>query len=478
MKRYLYIFISLAVALMSTSCELLFPEPVASFTYDGVSVKSIGESSAEIEVLDPRVELDGVRLEGVSVWLSYEGVDVLGPARTEDGVAYFILSDLTPSTEYTVYLNFDAGENGSKSVEITKFTTKEHVPVCAVQCGCDIEAYGLYANVVFSDVAYLVDGQPSEIFRLRLEYARANSEEWIGCDFTSEVIMQGVFEQRVPFEDNILEENRSYKLRLMLYPKSEEFEPMSSEVYSFKTVTANWSAEFYELTVEAEGGNLLLECDIPTFYVDDMVIPGYVDLKYQFCFADNDNSHAGCVDAVCAEGKMSVAIPLTSFNQGATYNFSCRLEINDMNVMDSTSVEFTIPKAETPAPPTPPISGDADTSDIAGDWQLTEWRGTVPSFDVYLSITEDGVVSLFQRLTTHEWQTFFSVVAYENGVISGEYTDGVNWGSSYYVSVDGDTMTWTSTMDSTDISVYTRCTLPDVTNKATRASVGRNKRFL
>ena len=146
--------------------------------------------------------------------------------------------------------------------------------------------------------------------------------------------------------------------------------------------------------------------------------------------------------------------------------------------MDSDDVEFTIPQAQIPAPPTPPITGNADTSDIAGDWHLTQWRGSEPSFDVYLSITDNGVVSLFQRLTTHEWQTFFSAVGYENGVISGEYTDGVKWGSSYYVEVNGDSMTWTSTTDNSDISVYTRCTLPDVTNKATRASVGNHERFL
>lgn len=477
MKRYLYILLTAVVALFATSCELLFPQPVATFTYDGVSVVNIGESNAEIKVYDPRVELDGVHVDGVTVWLSYEGVDRLEATSIEDGVAYFVLANLTPSTEYAVYLNFDAGEHGTKSIEITKFTTKDHVPVCTMECDCTVEPYGLYANVEFAGVAYLVDGEPSDISRLRLEYARANSEEWVGCDFISEVIINGVFEQRVPFEDDILEENRNYKLRLTLYPKSDDYEPISSEVYSFKTVEAVWSAEFYDLMVEADGDNLRLECDMPDFFVDGMVVPDYADLKYQFYYSD-EKGEGDAIDAECADGKMRAEVPLVRFKSGATYSFCCRLDINDANVMDSDDVEFTIPQAQIPAPPTPPITGNADTSDIAGDWHLTQWRGSEPSFDVYLSITDNGVVSLFQRLTTHEWQTFFSAVGYDNGVISGEYTDGVKWGSSYYVEVNGDSMTWTSTTDNSDISVYTRCTLPDVTNKATRASVGSYERFL
>ena len=124
---------------------------------------------------------------------------------------------------------------------------------------------------------------------------------------------------------------------------------------------------------------------------------------------------------------------------------------------------ITIPKGDTPTPPTPPtppVGGDADTSDLAGTWHLTQWRGAEPSFDVYLSITEDGVVSLWQRIESREWELYYSNVGYENGIISGVYVDGVAWSASYGVVVDGDTMTWTDVADATDISVYTRSELP------------------
>jgi hypothetical protein len=158
------------------------------------------------------------------------------------------------------------------------------------------------------------------------------------------------------------------------------------------------------------------------------------------------------------------------------------LDINNLYRFTSNETSYTIPVTETPTPPTPPTppdSGDADTTALAGDWHLTEWRGTAPAFDVYLSITEDGVVTLYQRMDSRLWETYYSSVGFEQGVISGVYTDGVVWGASYYVTVEGDTMTWIDTADSGDVSVYTRCTLPDVTNPEIRpTSLSDSLRFL
>jgi hypothetical protein len=75
-------------------------------------------------------------------------------------------------------------------------------------------------------------------------------------------------------------------------------------------------------------------------------------------------------------------------------------------------------------------------------------------------------------------ETFYSIVGFNSGIISGEYTDGVAWAASYYVTVDGDTMTWTNTTDSGEVSVYTRCTLPDFTNPEIRTTSAQGRRFL
>ena len=119
------------------------------------------------------------------------------------------------------------------------------------------------------------------------------------------------------------------------------------------------------------------------------------------------------------------------------------------------------------------FSVNFEQSDITGTWQLTEWRGAEPSFDVYMVIDADYGVTLWQRIESREWERFDSEATFEGGTISGVYNDGVAWSTSYSVAISGDTMTWIDTYDSTDISVYTRSELPDNISDVTttRASV-------
>jgi hypothetical protein len=82
-------------------------------------------------------------------------------------------------------------------------------------------------------------------------------------------------------------------------------------------------------------------------------------------------------------------------------------------------------------------------------------------------------------MTSRLWETYYSTVGFENGIISGIYTDGVAWGASYNVTMSENAMTWTDTTDSTDVSVYTRCTLPDFESDNTRAVINVDtERFL
>ena len=140
---------------------------------------------------------------------------------------------------------------------------------------------------------------------------------------------------------------------------------------------------------------------------------------------------------------------------------------------ESAVAEIEVPKNDTP--PAPPVTG-GDTSLIAGTWHLTKWRGEEPSFLIYLDITTEGVVTLWQRMENHAWECFYSSAAITDGIISGTYSDGTTWGASYSVTIDGDNMTWIDTSDSTDISVYTRSELPEnITRTNTTTS---NRRFL
>lgn len=352
-------------------------------------------------------------------------------------------------------------------------------------CDGSAEAKGILAEVKFENIAYLVNNQPQEIVSLRLEYARKNNNEWIGCDFTSQAIKNGVFEYCIPFEgEEYLEENCEYKCRITLYPKdSNSYMPLTSEPFEFKTKYADVTADFATPTTEIKGDNLCIEIASVRTYFDGIYLIDYPHLDYGFAYRkQGDNTPITSADIIHAEyseaNGMSLSISLNEFEKGATYNFYGAVVAGaEGNLLTSEAITVTIPNGNTP--PTPPVTGDADTSTIAGDWHLTSWRGAAPSFDVYLSITEDGVVTLHQRMTSRLWETYYSTVGFENGIISGVYADGVAWGASYNVTMSENTMTWTDTTDSTDVSVYTRCTLPDFESNNTRAVINMDtERFL
>ena len=352
-------------------------------------------------------------------------------------------------------------------------------------CNGSAEAKGIWAEVEFENIAYLVDNEPQEVISLRLEYSRANRNEWIGCDFTSQVIINGVFEHRIPFEgEEYLEENSEYKCRITLYPKdSNSYKPLTSEPFEFKTKYAEVTADITTPTAEIQGDNIYVDVKSVTTCFDGICLTDYPHMDYGFAYRkQGDNSPITNADIIRAEYSeadgMSLSISLNEFEKGATYCFYGVVVAGaESKLFTSEGATITIPNGDTP--PAPPVMGDADTSTIAGDWLLTSWRGAAPSFDIYLSITEDGVVTLYQRMTSRLWETYYSTVEFENGIISGIYTDGVAWGASYSVTMSENTMTWTDTSDSTDVSVYTRCTLPNFENDSTRAAINVGaERFL
>ena len=352
-------------------------------------------------------------------------------------------------------------------------------------CNGSAEAKGIWADVKFENIAYLVDNKPQEIVSLRLEYARADSNAWTGCDFTSQTIINGVFEHRIPFEgEEYLEENCEYKCRITLYPKDiNSYMPLTSEPFEFKTRYADVTADIATPRAEVKGDNLCIEIASVKVHFDGICLTDYPHLDYGFAYRkQGDNSPITNGEIIHAEyieaNGMSLSISLNEFEKGATYNFyGAVIAGAEGKLFTSEGATITIPNGDTP--PAPPVTGDADTSTIAGDWHLTSWRGAAPSFDVYLSITDDGVVTLWQRIDSYSWEIFNSTVGFENGVISGVYADGIAWGASYSVTMSENTMTWTDTTDSTDVSVYTRCTLPDFESDNTRAVINMDtKRFL
>ena len=462
MKRYLFILIAAVVAF--TSCELIITEtnPDVVWCFSSVEVETT-ENSATVNAVKPYITIDGVKEEGVDIYLKFwedgneEGHIIINEFEDLGDRVIFTINDLAPATHYLGGIVV-SGEYGGEISSIFPITTKAHMPVAEYSCECIIEPMGVVAYALLEGVSFTLDGVESPLAKVEFKYALSSSNsEWTTVEIKPEDAEKSF---KIPAEgEPYLKEKSDYNYSVTLYPADTNYESYTIDG-KFTTTEAKLTSDVELPTIMATEEVIDLSSKVPTLFVDGEVIPDYATIVYKFYYT-NYNGHEGFIDAVCADGVMSATAELSMFQEGVTYNFRTCMEVNDMTLLLSGDAPYTIPVVETPAPP---VSGDADTKALAGEWHLTEWRGAVPSFDVYLSISEDGVVTLWQRMESRLWETFYSTVGFDGSIIAGEYTDGVAWAASYYVAVDGDTMTWTNTADSGEVSVYTRCTLPDFTN--------------
>ena len=469
MKRYLYILLG---ALLFAACEpTITTEPNADFCFGPVEVTTT-TNSATIDMLKPYITVDGVKHDGATIYLEYyvEGNEsnktkVTHYSISESNATHIIfqIDDLEPETRYNAYVCIEDSEYGSASGSPFPIVTKEHTPMCEIKCDAEVEANGFTAYITLSNVEYLVDGVAQEIKSVKLEYARKRTEtEWVEVDMT------GKESVTLPEEGGVyLDESSTYLYRVTITPANSEFEPKTTNESEFETEYAEVTAEISKPNVAIVGDNIEVEVESVKVWFDGVERPDYHYLDYYVYYREMGGEPyywENKAEVELTNGGISLSLALSSFDEGKEYEFAGAVVAGaEQKVRLSEVVTITIPKEDTPTPPTPPtppVGGDADTSDLAGTWHLTQWRGAEPSFDVYLSITEDGVVSLWQSIESREWELFYSNVGYENGIISGVYTDGVAWSASYGVVVDGDTMTWTDVADATDISVYTRSELP------------------
>ncbi|MBO7261821.1 MAG: hypothetical protein J6U95_02680 [Alistipes sp.] len=487
MKRYLYILLVVILAVVAcepTPTPIPKPEPEVAFHFGTVGVETT-ESTATITVAEPYITVDGVKYEDTKISLRYIGLghDLMNYVEeysVEGSDLIFEVDDLLPNTNYEAYITLDGGEYGVGESEKISFTTQKlHEKQVSMVCSAEVDAKGLMATVNLSDIAYLVDGESEQIHVVKVEYSPANPEQWIAYEFNGARIVNGEIAVELPFNgEEYLIENRDYQLRVTLYPLSGDYEPLTSQVIEFKTLYAEVTANIATPSLELDYSYISASVeDIEIFY-DGVAAHNYKashPVEYYFYYREVGVEEWSRVGVSATHGDISATLPA---EEGSTYEVKAVVVAGaELTVCESEVAEIVVPKHETPTPPTPPVEG-GDTSSIAGTWHLTQWRGAEPSFDVYLDITEEGVVTLWQKIEHREWECYFSSAAIENGIISGVYSDGVAWGTSYYVTVAESSMTWVDVNDATDISVYTRAELPEgLTTVATR-SVVSNVRFL
>ena len=498
MKRYLYIL--LATTAIFTACKsenviITPPAPEIGFNF-GPATTEVTENSAIIDIFKPYITVDGIRHDDAEIYLQYWAADNKEAVTTvteytasakSDNII-FTLEGLADNTCYEFGITIAHSEYGetTNKESLYTFTTLEHIPAAAFDYDYEVTSKGLLATITLRDVVFTLDGEPQPIAKVCVEYQHQESESgaWSAIEKSSNALSDGIEDFELPAEGaEYLKEESNYIFRITITPEDSRYESYTSDITQFKTDFAEVTADIATPSLSLEDNTIKAVVTSTKVYFDGIELSEYAYLDYYIYYRKAGRSEWDEKHKVESQedGSLSLSVDCATLDEDATYEF-CGVVVAGaaQQVLTSTVATITTPKAETPAtPPTPPVTGDADTTELAGEWRLTSWRGAEPSFDIYLSITADGVVTLWQRLESRQWEVYYSTVGYETGIITGLYTDGVAWGAVYSVSVAGDTMTWVDTADATDISVYTRTTLPNSLPSSTSATrAAASERYL
>ena len=95
---------------------------------------------------------------------------------------------------------------------------------------------------------------------------------------------------------------------------------------------------------------------------------------------------------------------------------------------------------------------------LPGEWHCTP-EGL--DADIYADFEENGSFDLYQKLGEGRYRHYTGTWECKGNTLSGKYSDGSDWGSSYtVVFTDNDNMTFTALNGSEEVMVYTRESVP------------------
>ena len=94
---------------------------------------------------------------------------------------------------------------------------------------------------------------------------------------------------------------------------------------------------------------------------------------------------------------------------------------------------------------------------VVGEWHCAPEGYDV---DVYVAFDAAGTFDEYQRLGEGRYRHYEGTWSVNKSVLSGVYADGTEWGSTYTLSFESDTMTLTANNDSMEMLTYTKTTIP------------------
>ena len=92
-----------------------------------------------------------------------------------------------------------------------------------------------------------------------------------------------------------------------------------------------------------------------------------------------------------------------------------------------------------------------------------EWHCAATEFgaDIYVGFDENGAFDLYQMLGEGRYRHYTGNWSIKGDVLSGTYSDGTSWGSSYKMNFSGEnSMTLTAQNGSEDAMTYSRESIP------------------
>lgn len=126
-------------------------------------------------------------------------------------------------------------------------------------------------------------------------------------------------------------------------------------------------------------------------------------------------------------------------------------------------------------------NGNVESTGLVGEWVLVSWSETVPPFHVYVNFKDDDTFEMYEQVYSLTYERVTGTYDFTDDNLTGEYSDGSAWKSSYTVTVtageDGNTL---QLVDESGItSIYESTTIPeDVKNEAEQTRVAGAEHFL
>ena len=117
---------------------------------------------------------------------------------------------------------------------------------------------------------------------------------------------------------------------------------------------------------------------------------------------------------------------------------------------------------------------DVVSVELARCWHLVSFCGVEAEADIYINLGKDGKFAIYQRTEELEYTVFNGTYTAneEESLLSGVYSDGEAWASSYHYIVDKEakTLTLESVERPSEVAVYELSEVPASATANTRSA--------